>query len=757
MDASARRSFHVGRYHCVEALACGSVGSPLGETFRAKVYGVAGLEKQYALKQIDANLRIEPERRARLVEAARRWATLEHPHIARLIEIHDEGDELYLVSELARGIDMPRLLAHLRGRGESLPVEQAILVAVDIAEALAAGQRAGVLHVGLVPATVNILGEGEVRVADFALAGALERDGWTSDDALVSFLAYTAPERMSGGAATAASDAWALGALAFELCTGAPLYAADSVAALAELRAHGPTWDRLPSRSGLREVLGSVLSDDPTARPSTAEALREAFAGLLGLEIGRARSGLQALVKRALGRALTRTGSFAAVAIPSASMPTLVQDVPSGRPIGHAVPRTLQGLPTTTPLPDPPRAQERAWAPPRKTGSMPVVRADSAWSSSVPKTLSGLGDLLEESTSPHHPDPMELAELPPSASQTGEHSVTRRTDSIFFDEGVTSPHPRAQPGLDERIDALEPSIDLVIDDDDAPSNELTTEHLALGGPTERTMPAVVPPARAVTMELTAESASVSEAEIRLPLVPPAIVAPPPVIVAPPPLFVAPPELIVEADAKKTRPGIWIGALLVIATVTAIVWNDRQPHGPTQPVVIAEPTTPKPEPSPDPKPEPSPKPALLVAGQLSVNTTPPGATVWLDGADKGTTPVTLPLADGTHHVALVLAGMKYVERDLTSAASIDETLVPAKLPAGVAGVGGLKVRCHSTGELRILVDGNDTGLSCPNDARIDVAPGAHQIGLWSPRTGEIHSVAGEVSDDTEHSTRIYVRY
>src|SRR5688572_15938821 len=106
MEQGSRRSFHIGRYHCTETLNQG----PLGETFRAKVYGVAGLEKQYALKQVDALLRVDPELRSRLVAAARAYASLEHDRIARLTEIVDEGETLFFVTELSRGIDLPRLV-----------------------------------------------------------------------------------------------------------------------------------------------------------------------------------------------------------------------------------------------------------------------------------------------------------------------------------------------------------------------------------------------------------------------------------------------------------------------------------------------------------------------------------------------------------------------------------------------------------------------------------------------------------------------
>ena len=736
MDASARRSFHVGRYHCVEALSV----SPLGETFRAKVYGVAGLEKQYALNQIDASIRVDPARRSRLVDAARRWATLDHERVAKLTEVHDDADDLYVVSELARGIDVPHLLAHLRSRSESLPVEQAILVAIDIADALAIGQRAGVVHGGLVPACVTVLGEGEVRVGDFAISAALDCVGWATDERLVSVLAYTAPERLAAEASTAASDAWSVGALAYELCTGAPLYEADSVASLAVLRAGGPAWDKLPSRPGLREVLSRALADDPAARPATAAALREALAGILGLELGRARGGLQALVKRALGRALTRTGSFAAVAIPSQSLPTLVQDHPPERPAARVAPRTLQGMPVTRLQTEPPRAQERSWAPPRKTGPVPVVRDEPVrsheWPQAAPTTQPGLGDPLEASTAPQHPALMEMAELPPSEPAPVEPRVAEPTsEAIVFDDTVATPHLRALAGLDAQLDAPDRSIDLVLEDDEvAPGNEV----------------APAPSARRITIEMTAEAEPEPVAAPVL-AVPEPVVAAPPTVVAVPEPVVAPPE-----PAHRGRPGLWIGILLVLGTVTTLVLRESTPPpfsaSVTPSAALTDPATPPRQDIVPPKAD-----APVVAGQVAVHTTPPGATVWLDGEDKGAAPVSLAVPAGTHRLGLMLPGFRYVEREVVSGATIDETLVPAKLPGTVAGVGGLKVRCHSAGEMRILVDGNDTGVTCPNDARINVQPGAHQIGLWSPRTGEIHTVDGEVADDTEHSTRIYVRY
>ncbi|MFI5288594.1 MAG: hypothetical protein ACHQ17_03045, partial [Polyangia bacterium] len=91
-----------------------------------------------------------------------------------------------------------------------------------------------------------------------------------------------------------------------------------------------------------------------------------------------------------------------------------------------------------------------------------------------------------------------------------------------------------------------------------------------------------------------------------------------------------------------------------------------------------------------------------------------------------------------------------------AARVDWTLAPARLPAELAGDAGLKVRCKTQGELRIFVDGADSGRQCPNDERISVKPGPHKIGLYSPRTEKTVELEHEV-EEANYSTRVYTRY
>ena len=143
--------------------------------------------------------------------------------------------------------------------------------------------------------------------------------------------------------------------------------------------------------------------------------------------------------------------------------------------------------------------------------------------------------------------------------------------------------------------------------------------------------------------------------------------------------------------------------------------------------------------------------------LSVQSSPAGASLWVDGERRGVTPLRTSASAGSHKIVLELAGRKLVHKDISVEASGTELVQDLETAKPTAGTGGLKVRCRTLGELRIFVDDNDTGLTCPNDERISVEPGKHAVGLFSPRTGEMKIVEGEIDDDVDHSTRIYTKY
>ena len=133
-------------------------------------------------------------------------------------------------------------------------------------------------------------------------------------------------------------------------------------------------------------------------------------------------------------------------------------------------------------------------------------------------------------------------------------------------------------------------------------------------------------------------------------------------------------------------------------------------------------------------------------------------MFVDGEERGTTPAQIDVEPGRHALVVLGEGSKMVKRsiDVVPGGRVEVSLEPARLTSAVAGDAGLKVRCRSHGELRIFVDGEDSGRTCPNDERISVVPGPHKIGLYSARTGEMHEVEHEVTEGN-NSTRVYVKY
>src|SRR5262245_40226443 len=103
----------LGRYHVGEPLG----GGPTGEVFRAKVVGVAGYERQYALKRFHAALAGDEV----LASAARGYATVTHPHIARLSEYGVAQGQSFVAVELVNGVDAARLVHGSMGAGDPVP------------------------------------------------------------------------------------------------------------------------------------------------------------------------------------------------------------------------------------------------------------------------------------------------------------------------------------------------------------------------------------------------------------------------------------------------------------------------------------------------------------------------------------------------------------------------------------------------------------------------------------------------------------
>src|SRR4029077_5077830 len=263
------------------------IQSPLGAGGMGEVYRARDtrLERDVAIKVLPANLSSDPGLRQRLDREAKAVSRLSHPHICTLHDIgHQDGVD-FLVMELVEG----ETLEHRLMKGP-LPPEQAIRIAMQIADALARAHKLGIVHRDLKPANVMLTKTG-AKLMDFGLAKhsgpaplaaaltemTMEQAKLTSEGMLVGTFQYMAPEQLEGKEADARTDIFALGELTYEMATGKPAFSGKSRASLiaAILTTKPPPLEALQPMTpvSLSRIGKKCLAKDPDERWQSASDL----------------------------------------------------------------------------------------------------------------------------------------------------------------------------------------------------------------------------------------------------------------------------------------------------------------------------------------------------------------------------------------------------------------------------------------------------------------------------------------------------
>jgi eukaryotic-like serine/threonine-protein kinase len=263
----------LGPYEILEPLGAGG----MGEVYRAHDPRMGR----------DVAIKIAPERFSeRFEREVHAVAALNHPNVCT---IHDVGPN-YLVMELVEG---PTLADRIR-QGP-IPLEEALEIARQIAEALEAAHEKGIVHRDLKPQNVKLKPDGTVKVLDFGLAklgttaepGAAARSqdsptltmNATQVGAILGTAAYMSPEQARGKTVDRRADIWAFGVVLYEMLTGKELFAGDTVTdVLAAVVVREPDWKSLPAR--VQPILRHCLEKDPRRR------LRDISDAMLLLDAG---------------------------------------------------------------------------------------------------------------------------------------------------------------------------------------------------------------------------------------------------------------------------------------------------------------------------------------------------------------------------------------------------------------------------------------------------------------------------------------
>ena len=275
----------------------------MGQVYRARD---TKLQRDVALKILPESFLHDPDRLARFTREAHVLASLNHPNISAIHGFEDSGPVHALVLELVEGPTLADRIA----RGP-IPVDEALAIAKQIAEALEVAHEHGIVHRDLKPANIKVRDDGTVKVLDFGLAKAGQGGGGKGDGGravsdgrmegaggqalalsqsptimspamtamgvILGTAAYMSPEQAKGKPADRRSDIWAFGCVLYEMLTGKRAFDGNDVSdTLAAVLRGEPDWSLLQRRhSGhLTEVIRGCLNKDPRTRIPHIAAVR---------------------------------------------------------------------------------------------------------------------------------------------------------------------------------------------------------------------------------------------------------------------------------------------------------------------------------------------------------------------------------------------------------------------------------------------------------------------------------------------------
>src|SRR5260370_217811 len=262
----------VGPYEIIAPLGAGG----MGEVYRARD---TKLGREVALKVLAPALAGDAQYMARFQREAQVLASLNHPHIATVYGLEESGSVRALVMELVEGPTLADRIAQ-----GPVPLDEAVPIAKQIAEALEAAHERGIVHRDLKPANVKLTREGAAKVLDFGLAKTLDDEAATAAisvnsptipmaatraGVILGTAAYMPPEQAKGKPVDRRADIWAFGVVLFEMLTGRQMFSGETAPeTLASVMRDDPKWQTLPAEvpPAIHKLLRRCLDKDPKRR-----------------------------------------------------------------------------------------------------------------------------------------------------------------------------------------------------------------------------------------------------------------------------------------------------------------------------------------------------------------------------------------------------------------------------------------------------------------------------------------------------------
>ncbi|WP_261806853.1 Stk1 family PASTA domain-containing Ser/Thr kinase [Lapidilactobacillus luobeiensis] len=257
-----------GRYQIIDTL---------GEGGMANVYLAEDtfLHRQVAVKVLRMDLQHDQATIRRFQREAKATCELSHPNIVSVYDVGSDDGMQYIVMEYVKGEDLKAFIE----QKFPLPLSEVLDMMDQILSAVQLAHSRGIIHRDLKPQNILVTPNGQVKIADFGIAVALNDQSATQTNSLLGSVHYISPEQARGGMATPRSDIYALGIILYELLTGKVPFAGDSAVTIALKHFH----EEIPSMRALNDQIPQPLENvvlkatakDPDQRYQSAHAMAQ--------------------------------------------------------------------------------------------------------------------------------------------------------------------------------------------------------------------------------------------------------------------------------------------------------------------------------------------------------------------------------------------------------------------------------------------------------------------------------------------------
>src|SRR5215831_100078 len=221
-----------GRYTLLERLGVGG----MAEVFRSKIVLSHGFEKMLVIKRILPHLAADKNFVSMFIDEAKLTAQLTHPKIVQILDFGDVTGQYFITLELVDGLDALGLLRTVAQRRGNIPIHIAVFIIMEVLEALdyahnardMEGRAMQIVHRDISPSNIFLSKRGDVKLGDFGIAHAQERESKTQAGTLKGKYGYMSPEQVTGGVLDGRSDLFAVGIVLAEMLMGKRLYTAPA-------------------------------------------------------------------------------------------------------------------------------------------------------------------------------------------------------------------------------------------------------------------------------------------------------------------------------------------------------------------------------------------------------------------------------------------------------------------------------------------------------------------------------------------------